>query len=105
MNLNTLLDLLSEDPTSLNLIISDIFKKYKGLIYTIGRELLSVYKDLVDNDEWFEVDSKLYAKKVKSLEDAGFSREEAMAITLFEKNNTFQRSKQNSGVTLKMSSK
>lgn len=51
-------------------------------IYSAASAGFSVYKDLVDNDDYFLSVAKYYRKKYLALVQAGFSESEAMQILL-----------------------
>lgn len=79
-----LLAKLLEDPESSGAIIETIFAGYKPLAYKFLSELFNVYKDWVNNDEYFKVNAEYYWKRFKALTICGFSQDQAMALILNE---------------------
>ena len=65
--------------------IHAIVEQYKPVVYAVCAEGFGAYKDLVDNDEYYQVRAKDSRKMVEALIDEGFSREEAMDILLSQK--------------------
>lgn len=81
-----ILKFLTENPDALIPIISEYANKYKGVLYALCSELFSVYKDFVNNDEYFKIAAEKSFKDYASLVNAGFTTEQAMDIILREKN-------------------
>lgn len=87
MNLDTILDLLLKDPDASKVIVSSAIERYKPLLYSICGELFGIYKDLVNNDEYYNTMALYDKKKLDALVNVGFSRDEAMDIIIVEKRN------------------
>lgn len=85
MNLDTILDLLSKDPDASNVIVSSAIERYKPLLYSICGELFGIYKDLVNNDDYYNTMALYDKKMLDALMNVGFSRDEAMDIIIVEK--------------------
>lgn len=66
-------------------VISGFISQYKPVIYAVCSELFSIYKDLVNNEEYFVYSAKYDWNRMATLMDAGFSRDEAFAILLSDK--------------------
>ena len=80
--LAALLPMLMGDSESMEATIKDMVAKYKPLIYTVVNEAFGVYRDLAANDEWFAHTAKMKMNAYKSLVEAGFTSEQAMAFLL-----------------------
>ena len=76
--MDELLKLLITSPNT----ITDIIQQYKPMLYVIFEELFGVYKDWVNNDDYFRYVAEFDWKRMCALQEAGFSRKEAFAIIL-----------------------
>ena len=85
-----ILKLLAENPDALTPIISEYANKYKGILYALCSELFTVYKDFVNNAEYFETIAEKSFREYASLMNAGFTAEQAMDIILREKNHSYR---------------
>ena len=65
--------------------ISIVVNQYKPLVYTACKELFGVFKDLIDNDEYFEMNAKYYRKKFDALVTEGFTESQALSLMIAEK--------------------
>lgn len=57
------------------------------MVYWVGSELLEVYKDYANNDEYFKTAAKVKWNQFSSYLEMGFTREEAMLILLKDAEN------------------
>ena len=58
-------------------------------MYALCSELFTVYKDFVNNDEYFKTIAEKSFKEYAYLVRAGFTAEQAMDIILREKNQSY----------------
>ena len=77
-----ILKLLKENPEMVMPVIKEMINKYKPLVYELGNELLNVYKDYANNDEYFKTAAQVNYKMYKELVDAGFTDEQAFTLIL-----------------------
>lgn len=84
MDIDKLLELLTSSPEIANGVITGIVEKYKPMLYMILAELFSMYKDLVNNDEYFDMSAKYNKKRFDALVNNGFTDDQAMSILLTE---------------------
>lgn len=80
-------------------VITGIIKQYRPVIYAVCGELFQIYKDWVDNDDYFKYSADFDHKRMSALQEAGFSRKEAFAILLNSKEK-FDNAMKNSSATL-----
>lgn len=85
--LEKIMEVLSEDPATGALLINGVIEKYKPLLYAVGNELLSIWKDLVYKDEIYELDAIAAKKRFDAYVGAGFSEDKAFALVLTDKKN------------------
>ena len=82
MDLEKIFDLLEEDPEAAGEMLVGLIQAYKPCVYSIGNELLEIYKDYVNKDELYAL-SALHAKKAfDAYENAGFTKAQAMQLVL-----------------------
>lgn len=81
--------------------ISSLFESYKPIIYTVCKEFFDLYKDLVNNDEYYDVLALGDWKRYSALHKAGFTEEQAMQIIITEKKTIKDYSNSISGASLK----
>ena len=62
--------------------ISAIVSQYKPILYTICNEFFGIYKDLLNNDDWFVANAKYERKRFEALVNEGFTEDQAMQIVL-----------------------
>lgn len=62
--------------------VKAIVQQYKPLLYSVCGELFGMYKDLVDNDEYYEVNAANKRRQFNALIKQGFTEEQAMEIVL-----------------------
>jgi len=62
--------------------IAGVVEQYKPVLYAVFGELFQIFKDLVDNDDYFETNAKYSWKIMQSYMSAGFTREEAFAVLM-----------------------
>lgn len=86
------------NPETTSATVSALFVQYKPLVYGILKELFGCFKDLVDNDDYFNLYATYYEKMIKALTDHGFSRNEAMKIIIKENKDTREVFRRYSGV-------
>lgn len=85
MDINRVIEFLSKDPDSSKIFISSIVEQYKPLLYAVCAELFGLFKDLVNNDDYYNTNALHYKQMIDSFMSVGFSREEAMDILIMEK--------------------
>lgn len=77
-----LIKALMKHPELASEIINSLVQKYKPAMYATGSELLNIYKDLVNNDEYFETVAGFQKKIYDAYVSAGFSETQAMTLLL-----------------------
>lgn len=58
------------------------FDEHKETWYALSKKVFAIYKDLSNNTDFFDTTAKIKFQYVKSLENCGFTRKEAMSILL-----------------------
>lgn len=80
--METILELLMENPDMLTTTIKTYVNKYKPVIYGIAQEIVEVYKDYSNNTEY----PAIVAKTKKNMYDAyisvGFTEDQALALMI-----------------------
>lgn len=104
MDINRVIEFLSKDPDSSKILISSIVEQYKPLLYAVCAELFGLFKDLVNNDDYYKTNALHYKQMIDSFMSVGFSREEAMDILIMEKRG-LQNQASKSGRSIKLNSK
>lgn len=94
--------LLTASPELANGVISEFVKKYKPILYRIVGELFNVYKDLVNNYEYFETMAKYNRRKFYALTNNGFTEDQAMAIMIADEKQLREHAKNTSGTSVKL---
>ena len=82
--------------------ISVIIAQYKPMAYAICKELFDIYKDLVNNDEWFVVNAKYDKKRFDALVNEGFTEEQAMQIIITKMQEFKNSAKKTSSASVKL---
>ena len=98
--MNELLELILSNPDLADTTVNTLFEKYKPLIYSVARQLLEVYKDFVNNVEFYSVAALANWKRFDSLTRVGFTEDQAMSIMMDDMKKWREVAK-NSGVTVK----
>lgn len=62
--------------------LAESMEQYKPIIYAICNQVLSVYKDFVNNDEYYKYSALNDYKTYKAHIDAGFSEEQAFLLMI-----------------------
>lgn len=96
------IELLSASPELANGVISGEVEKYKPVLYAVLRELFGLFKDLVNNDEYYEVCAKSNRKRFMALVNEGFSEDQAMAIMLASMEQFRNYARTTSGSSIKL---
>lgn len=73
--------LLTDPQGSVDGVVAAI-AAYKPYIYKILNELFGLYKDLVDNEEYYEYIAKDKMNEYQSLLNAGFTEDQAFILLL-----------------------
>lgn len=81
--------------------ISNLFEQYKPIVYMVCKELFNIYKDLVDNDEYYDVCALGNWKRFSALLKVGFTEEQAMQIVVNEIKEFNDYAKRTSGASVK----
>lgn len=92
----TLLQLLENPET-----IPQLIEGFKPIIYTVASSLWGIYKDLVNNDDYFVTSANYRWKQYDALVSAGFSKKEAMDILLAGIKSTRDSAAKISGTSVK----
>lgn len=79
-----------------------VISQYKPLLYAICGELFSIYKDLVNNDEWYTVNAVNDRKRFESLVNTGFTENQAIQIMIAKSQNFKNYAQNTSGVKLNL---
>lgn len=95
--MNELLGSLLSSPEQ----ITEIINEYKPLLYAVCKEFFGIYKDLLANDEWFEISAKYDRKKFNALIAEGFTEDQAMEILITDMKKT-QTALRNSNASVKV---
>jgi len=85
--MNELLNSLMENPEELKEMIKEQVGQYKPLLYMIGQELLEVYKDFSNNNEYFTAKAKIRKNQFDAYVEVGFTKEQAMMFLLTDIDN------------------
>jgi len=72
----------NQDGDTLETVIEALAEQFKPLLYTLAREGFEVYKDVVNNDDYFEQRAQMKWKLFAAYLDAGFREEQAMMLIL-----------------------
>jgi len=97
-----LLQALMSNPDEINSAITRVIQTAKPIIYSVGGELLTMYKDLVGNDEYYTVEATHYKKKYDALIKAGFKPTQAMDVLLATIRSTRDYAAKTSGASVKL---
>lgn len=62
--------------------LAESMEQYKPIIYAICNQVLSVYRDFVNNDEYYKCNALNNWKTYKAHIDAGFSEEQAFLLMI-----------------------
>ena len=81
--------------------IAGIAEQYKPVLYAVFGELFKMFKDLVNNDDYFETNAKYSWKIMQSYMSAGFTREEAFAVLMNSREKLLESFKK-SGASVKL---
>ena len=73
---------LLKDPDSMANTATEIISQYKPLLYKVLNELFGFYKDLVNNEEYYEYSAKDKMNDYKSLINVGFTEDQAFLLLL-----------------------
>ena len=76
--MNELLNMLLSSPES----IQEIVAQYKPMFYALCNEFFKVYKDLVNNDDYFATSAQQNWKMFRAYVDAGFTHDEAFTLLM-----------------------
>ena len=79
-----ILKAILNSPEGANTLIAELVKQYKPVAYAVLSELFGVYKDWVNNQDYFETEAKFTWNRFKALTNCGFTQDQAMAIILKE---------------------
>lgn len=82
--------------------ISTIVSQYKPLVYTAINEIFKMYKDLVNNDEWFATRAKYNSKYYHALISEGFSEDQAVRILIATIGGLKDYTQNTSGASIKL---
>lgn len=93
-------EIVKMDPENLGVILHGYVDQYKPLVYVIGRELLGIYKDYVDNNGLAELEAKSAKKKYNAYVNVGFTEEQAMTL-LVNSNIAFSKAVQSANTSIK----
>lgn len=96
------IELLTASPELANGVISNEVERYKPVLYAVLRELFGLYKDLVNNDEYYEVCAKGNRKRFMALVNEGFNEDQAMEIMISEMKEFRNSLQKSSGITTKL---
>ena len=79
-----ILKAILNSPEEANAIFAELVKQYKPVAYAVLGELFGVYKDWVNNQDYFGTEAKFTWNRFKALTNCGFTQDQAMAIILKE---------------------
>lgn len=82
MGIETILELLSKNPEVALGMIKGYIEQYKPLVYGAGKELLEIYKDLVNNKELSELQARSRRNSYDAYVEVGFTEDQALALML-----------------------
>lgn len=82
--------------------ISALFEQYKPIIYMVCKELFGLYKDLVNNDDYYDTCALGNWKRFSALTKVGFTEEQAMQIIVNEIKEFNDYAKRTSGTSVKL---
>ena len=68
--------------TSLDDMIKEYINKYKPTIYMVCKEILEIMKDVVKNDDYYQVVAENKRNMYNAYVKTGFSEDQAMALVL-----------------------
>lgn len=80
-----LLDQLLENPEAAKLIVSELLAKFKPVLYGAIGEMWLMYKDLVNNEDYFKTCALMSMNMFDAYISVGFSDEQAMELLLNER--------------------
>ena len=99
------MEIIKTNPELIPVIVKTAVEKYKPIVYACLRELAGIYKDYVNNTEYFD----LCAQEKKNIYDAyikvGFTDEQAFAFMMNSRENARRLSDQLRETTKKVSEK
>lgn len=80
--MNELLKLLVTNTETTTALIPLYSEKFKPVLYTLGNEMLKVYKDIANNTEYSDTVAKARMNQYNSYIRVGFTEEQAMSLLL-----------------------
>lgn len=84
--------------------ISAVVSQYKPLLYAVCKEIWSMYKDLVNNEEYYAVSAQAKKKSFDALVNVGFSESQALALMINDVNKFKEYAAKTSGVNVRLNS-
>ena len=84
--------------------ISAVVSQYKPLIYAVCKEFWGMYKDLVNNEEYYTVSAKSKRNEFDALIDVGFTETQALALMINDAKKFKEYASKTSGVNIKLNS-
>lgn len=84
--------------------ISAIISQYKPLLYAVCKEIWEIYKDLVNNEEYYEVSALAKKKSFDALVNVGFSEPQALALMINDVNKFKEYAAKTSSVNVRLNS-
>lgn len=82
MNVDKLINMMMENPETIPMLIPELTKEYKPIIYSIGEELHKILKDYANNTEFFKTHAKIKKQIFDAYIEAGFNEDQAIAFMI-----------------------
>ena len=78
--METIIELLSQNPEFVQNLIPGAVDRYKPILYAIAEQLFCVFKDWVNNDDYYTNVALAKWKMFSALKSCGFTDEQALEL-------------------------
>ena len=82
--MDKILELLGSNPELIVPVVKECINKYKPIAYGLLHEVVDVYKDYSNNEEWFALEAKVKRNYYNALVNAGFTEDQALTLMIHD---------------------